>query len=378
VNNPRSVTPAEPRNSFFAAWTAFWFTPADPVALSVLRVLGGLVFLYWLLPFASDPQAFFGLGGWFDARAYTGASHLTELPPYLFSWSATYWCGNNPTLLLALYWLSIAAVALFTLGVATRLTGVLTWLSVVSFTANPAVASDADPLLQMLAFYLMLGYLFLGVLAPGQSPLARALRPTRETWLLGALWPRRRAALRPSVAANLALRLLQVHFAIAMVATGLHKLQVGAWWAGLAPWFYLHPPFHSTLAEIQTYAPPNAETYMNVFSLVAYAVLAWQIGFPVFAWRLRWRPLLLGGAAFGWLLTALALQIPVVGPVVFVICLAYVTPAEWRWVESPLARFRGTSSLSAQEPTTPTAAPAARGLKGGTRRGAITVGSRTP
>lgn len=368
-----SLPTYETRNSLFATWTSFWFTPADPVALSVLRVLGGLVFLYWLLPFAGDTQAFFGLDGWFDARAYAEASRLTDLPPHLFSWSAAYWCGYNPTLLVVLYGLSIAAIVLFTLGVATRLTGVLTWAAVVSFTANPASAHDADPLLQMLAFYLMFGHLLLGLQAPGQSRLARILGPTRETWLFGGIWPRKRIGLPPSIASNLALRLLQVHFAIAMMAIGLHKLQVSAWWSGLAPWFYLHPPFHSTLAEIRSYAPPSGESYLNAFSLVAYAVLAWQIGFPAFAWRLWLRPLLLGGAVFGWLLTALAVRIPVLGPLMFIMCLAYVTPREWRWLESLLARLPLLDRLCEQEPT----APALPDLKHGTRAAAITVGNRT-
>jgi len=372
VKNSSSFACSENRNSFFAAWTSFWFTSADPVALSVLRVLGGLVFLYWLLPFAGDPQAFFGLGGWFDSRAYGEAARLTELPPHLFSWSAAYWCGNNPTLLVAIYWLSIAAIVLFTFGLATRLTGVLTWGAVVSFAANPAVAHDADPLLQMLAFYLMLGHLFLGLQMPGQSPLALVLGPTRSTWLLNGIWPRSRVALPPSVGANLALRLLQVHFAIAMVATGLHKLQSSSWWSGLAPWFYLHPPFRSTMSELQTYAPPNAQTALNAFSLVAYAVLAWQIGFPLFAWRLWLRPLLLGGAVLGWLMTALALKMPVVGPLIFVICLAYVSPMEWRWVESMLTRLPIFARFR-QEPD----AAAARGVKGGTRAGAVPVGNHT-
>ena len=51
---------------------------------------------------------------------------------------------------------------LFTLGIATRITGVLTWVAVVSFLGNPAASYDADFLINILAFYLMLGYLLLG------------------------------------------------------------------------------------------------------------------------------------------------------------------------------------------------------------------------
>ena len=36
-----------------------------------------------------------------------------------------------------------------------------------------------------------------------------------------------------------------------MTASGLHKLQVQEWWSGLAAWFYLHPPFHTTPEDVR-------------------------------------------------------------------------------------------------------------------------------
>ena len=47
----------------------------------------------------------------------------------------------------------------------------------------------------------------------------------------------------PSIAANLTVRLVQVHFAIVLVVSGLHKLQFGDWWSGVAWWYPLNPPF---------------------------------------------------------------------------------------------------------------------------------------
>src|SRR5207253_5870469 len=93
---------------------------------------------------------------------------------------------------------------------------------------------------------------------------------------------------RGSVAANLALRLLQVHFAIVMVSSGLHKLQFGEWWSGAAFWYPLHPPFETT-AEKARESVSNPTTYLTYLSVAAYATLAWQLAFPVFAWRPRWR-----------------------------------------------------------------------------------------
>ena len=48
------------------SWVRFWFGAADPVGLHVVRVLAGLPFLAWLLPFATHQEAFFGFQGWSD------------------------------------------------------------------------------------------------------------------------------------------------------------------------------------------------------------------------------------------------------------------------------------------------------------------------
>ena len=82
----------------------------------------------------------------------------------------------------------------------------------VSFTANPAIAYDADPLLVMLAFYLMVGYLFLRQGSRGSRWCRAFLDQKRPGYSAGRLAD---AETPPaSAAANLAVRLLQVHFAI--------------------------------------------------------------------------------------------------------------------------------------------------------------------
>ena len=314
------------RSGLIASWIEFWFAPIDPIGLHVLRVLAGLLFLTWLLPFAGDPGAWFGLNGWFDATAYSETSRMPALPPHLFSWSILYLCGTNASLLTAAYWLSIGVLLLFTFGLWTRVTGVLTWIVVVSFTANPASAWDVDPLLRMLAFYLMFGHLLLGQMTP-DLPLGNRLLGVRT-------YP------TESVAANLALRLFQVHFAIGILANGLHKLQTQEWWRGLTFWFYCHAPFQTTIEEVQAYQP-SAENSLFYFSLATYAMLAWQIGFPGFAWRRTLRPLLLGGALIAFLVSVLVLHWPLIGSMMIIGSLSYLTPAEWRWIAGRLTWVPG-------------------------------------
>src|SRR5262249_20056791 len=274
-------------------------------------------------------------------------AEATRLANGVFSpgWSVAYWCGGDPTALVAFFWSSVAVVVLFTLGVFPRLTAVLAWVVVASFTANPAFEYEGDALLLMLTFYLMIGYMLLGQRAPGHSLLSRLLGSPR-TWPLAArehddVEPRR------SVGASLALRLIQVHLAVLFVTSGLHKLQFGDWWAGVALWFPLHPPFKTTLAEAMA-NKAQAATYLSLLNIATYATLAWQIGFPLFAWRPRWRPVLIGGAIIGWIGGAFLWGLPLVGPAMMIGSASFVSPAGWRralaWLPRRISREAARSS----------------------------------
>jgi hypothetical protein len=319
-------------------WTRFWFSPADSIGLHCIRFLAGLLFLFWLLPLANQYQALFSLSGWLDRQGYIEASRI---PGVAFGWSLLYLAGSNPHLITAVYWGALTIFALFALGVWPRITGILTWVLVVSFLANPVTQGEADPLLAVFAFYLMLGYVLLGQWDIGQSWYRRLIGPS-------LVWPLRGLAgtdspfaeSSRSYAANLAIRLLQVHFAIVVVASGLHKLQSGDWWAGVAFWYPLHPPFQTTPESIDAEAA-SAGSKLFMLSLAQYIYLGWELTFPFFAWRRRWRPILLGGAVVGWIGAVAIYGAPLFGPVYLLGCLSYVTPTEWRFATDLGRGMRG-------------------------------------
>jgi hypothetical protein len=319
VNRPEST----PEAGLFRGWASFWLTPADPTGLRVVRVLAGLLFLGWLLPFAGHVDALFGPTGWFDFRAYHESVALDASSPAPLGWSLLYLCGSSATL-HAFYWASVAVLVLFTLGVATRIIAVLTWLIVASFLATPAATFEGDYLLNILALYLMLGHLLLG-------------QWNRKLSLSERLLGTRRGS-TPSIAANLAIRLIQVHFVIVLLVSGLHKLQFGDWWSGVAWWYPLNRPFELTPERLRSQSA-HASIYLFVISLLQYVALAWQLTFPLIAWRPRWRFVLLLGAVAGWVGSVVIYRQPLFGPVLMIVSLSYLTPEEWRKLASLRSRL---------------------------------------
>lgn len=316
------------------AWVAFWFAPVSPVALHTLRAGSALLFLVWLLSALGHVEALFGLNGWFDSQAYretaqwlranAAGDQVLHRPQGPIGWSLLYLCGDNTAALHLTCGVSIGVVVLFLAGVATRLTAVANWTVVASFTANPSICDPSDWLLTAPAFYLMLGYLGLGQWGRPQSVLSRLAGPVRPfAWGVGEPEP-------ASHAANFALRLCQVHLALMLVMGGLRKLQFGEWWSGVGLWYALHPPFATSPQELQAIASQSSR-YLVQLSVASYALLAWQLLFPLFAWRRGLgRLVLLGGASIGVMAGVAVQENPFQGASLLVACLCFVTPAEWQ------------------------------------------------
>lgn len=324
------------KSGILANWITFWFLPSQPTGLHVIRVGFGLLALVWMLSFAGYVHDFFGFDGWFDRAAIVERATLLKSQEIVDdqSWSLLYLVADQPALLTAVFWASVAVVAAFTLGFFTRITSVLTWLIVISFTANPFIEVDTDVFFRIISFYLMIGYLFLD-LQNASLPAWQRYTSATNHWLGTTL----RHGETPSSAATVAIRLLQVHFALAVVIMGLHKLQSAEWWAGVSYWYPMHRASETSLDAINELRN-RSTSYLNFISIAGYIVLAWQIFFPTFAWRgglCRW--VLLGGALVGLVGLMIIYPIPLLGPTFFLLCLSYLTDREWFWVLSPLLRL---------------------------------------
>src|SRR5262249_51380021 len=66
------------------AWERFWFTPADPTPLGLMRICAGIIILYTVVVQSFDLYELYGPDGWIDLRARQETIHdQPTLAPFL-------------------------------------------------------------------------------------------------------------------------------------------------------------------------------------------------------------------------------------------------------------------------------------------------------
>jgi predicted DCC family thiol-disulfide oxidoreductase YuxK len=269
-------------------WNSFFFSPADPTALGLIRVAVGLLAFWSLFVFGLDLHDYFSSIGW----AEPGVIRSVEGP---LTWS--FWFLVPDEWLRLVWCLCLAVLALFTLGLYSRVTAVLSWVIVVSTVRRvPIALYGFDQVLSTLALYLAVAG------ASGQSvSLDRFLRRWRQSRAAAAQTQKRSGATgrrvtpdepgRPvrTISANLALRLIQIHLVVIYGMAGLAKLQGPSWWDGTAIW--------KTMAtgEFVVFDFTALAAWPVLINLVTHASLALELLYPVLVWVKVVRPLLVAG-----------------------------------------------------------------------------------
>jgi hypothetical protein len=330
--------PAQPGRSwwvrFAAGWDRFFFHSADPTTLGMMRICCGLIAAYTLVAFSWDLQNFFGEHAFVSLQERNEwRRHYPQNMSTLDTWEnpdpihddyedrwgmprnwthaqgmpiwSIWFHVTDPTGMAYVHAGLILVTILFTIGFCTRLTSVLTWFGALSYIhRSNLTVFGVDTMMTIALFYLMIG------------PSGAALSVDRliKRWWLSYRALRRVSAgeertaglstvpvrlpvlaVTPSVSANLAIRLCQIHVCIIYMAAGLSKLQGASWWTGEAIW--------GTLANFE-FAPMQYDSYMAFLTFLAKTpwlwnlfmtagtvfTLAFEIGFAFLVWRpgTRW------------------------------------------------------------------------------------------
>jgi hypothetical protein len=301
------------------AWDGFWFRPADPTLLGLLRILTGSMLLYTHAVWGLVLPDFFGPASWLNERLVrtTLDGNLTYsfwwLVPDGWMWQA--------------YALSVVVLAMFTAGLWTRITSVLAFLVTVSYAYRvPAATFGLDQINAMLTLYLAIG------------PSGRALSIDR--WLAVRRGRASSAGPYPSAGANLARRLINVHMCVIYLFAGLSKLQGPAWWDGGAMWRAF------ANLEYQSMDMTWLAWHPRLLEFVTHVSVLWEISFCALIWRPRLRPLVLAGAVVLHIGIGACLGMWTFGLIMLVGCASFLpTDAVRVWVDS-LARGRRRSETA--------------------------------
>jgi hypothetical protein len=296
------------------AWDAFWFRPADPTLLGVLRILTGLMLLYTHAVWGRVLPDFFGPASWLNPRLVRAISEGT----YTYSF---WWIVPDGWMWQA-YALSMVILAMFTVGLWTRVASVLAFLVTVSYAYRvPAATFGLDQINAMLTLYLAIG------------PSGEALSVDR--WLAVRRGRDSSGGPAPSAGANLAIRLINVHMCVIYFYAGISKLQGEAWWDGGAMW----QAFANL--EYQSIDMTWLAWHPRLLEFVTHVSLAWEISFCALVWRPRLRPLVLAGAVVLHVGIGACLGMWTFGLIMLVGCASFLPPDAVRgWVDSLLARRR--------------------------------------
>ena len=248
-----------------------------------MRVCVGLLVLWSMLVYGIDLSDYFGSEGWADPATLERVQGQ-QMP---YAWS--FWTWVPDSLLRPAWVVCLAVLVLYTVGLWSRITAVLAWVIVVSTIRRaPISLFGFDQITSTLTLYLAVTG------ASGQAvsldrflarwKQARALTVRRPK---DGRWPLEDGVPRPTISANLALRLIQLHFCLIYGMAGLAKLQGPGWWNGTAIWGMVASAEFNLLDFTWLAAQP---LLLNVLS---HASLAIEISYPVLIWPRTIRPLML-------------------------------------------------------------------------------------
>lgn len=283
------------------AWDRFWFRPAFPQTLAVIRILAGWMLFYTHLIWTLELQAFLGPNSWISSEASRSMAEMQG------AWTWTYlWYIKSPMLLWLQHGASLVVFLLLMVGLWTRVVSILAWIITVAYCHRLTGALfGLDQVNVMLAMYLMIG------------PSGAAYSVDR--WLARRKTPN----LGPPpalVSANLAIRLIQLHMCIIYLFGGIGKMRGLAWWLGDAFWFSIANYGYQSWDLTWLAASPM------LIALITHVTVFWETFYCVLVWPRITRPLMLGLAVVVHGGIALALGMPTFGTAMLIGNLAFVSP----------------------------------------------------
>jgi hypothetical protein len=271
---------------------------------------------------------------------------------------------TDPTGMAIVHGAVVFVAFLFTIGFCTRITSALTWMcSLWYIHRSPVVLFGVDTMQTILLLYLMIGPS--GAALSVDRLIARwwSKNKPRVVNRWRALWGKPPLTAEqivpavysptpvPSVSANVAYRLLQIHVCIIYLIAGLAKLQGSAWWNGTAVWqtlanfefapmqYGVYVWFLKQLASIQL-------VFLVFLTIAGYFTLVFEIGYAFMIWRPKTRWWWLGGAIMLHGGIGLFMGLKTFSLMMLVMNMAFLTNQEVSWFLRKVSDWTGMETLA--------------------------------
>jgi hypothetical protein len=250
-----------------AGWNRFWFGPADPATLGLIRICAGAMLFYTHLVWSLDLTEFIGPAGWLPRESVDVVQQGT------YAWSYLWWIEDSPALLWTAHIAALVVFAMLTAGLMTRVASILALVAALAYVERlPGALFGLDQINVMLAMYLAVG------------PSGDAFSVDR--------WLKSRKAQNPlsvrhSWTANLAVRLIQIHMCIIYLFAGMAKLTGMAWWDGTALWMAFGN------MEYQSMDMTRMADYPILINVMTHVTVFWELSYWALVWPRLTRPIVL-------------------------------------------------------------------------------------
>lgn len=292
---------------------AFFFRPVPASSLGAMRIGIGLLCCLWLAMLVPDLDLLLSPRGVVSLEAVDQDWHRHRFSLYDHV--------ADDGQLLALHLAGLGVAVLYTLGLATPVTGPLLLLVLVSVLhRDPWIQNGGDRTLRIMLLYMVL------------APTGRALSLDAAL----AAWRRRRRGLQAAatpVVSGVVLRIVQAQLVVIYTYTGIAKSFGSTWRDGTALYYALSNEYYARAPALFDQLLAQRPVQL-VTSLATWVTLGWEILFlPLVAWRRTRVPALVVGIV----LHAVIWSTMSVGMFSLVMLWAYLAFLPPDWVE----RLRG-------------------------------------
>lgn len=300
-------------NDWREGWSRFWFLPALPHTLAVIRIGCGLMITYMHTVWLSRVSDFFGPNAWISSEV----SREFHQRDWAWSWL---WYTDSTAFASIHLGLTIVAGLMMTAGLFTRVAVPAAWFLTLMVIHRQTLATfGLDQIVAMLSMYLM--FCRCGSVwsvdawlrdRKHQSPSMSTQSSDFVSWLLPSA---------DAAASNrIVTRLIQLHLCVIYIFGGLSKMRGEMWFDGSAMWYTIVNYEYQSLNLTWL-----GNSRLAIATLTAVTIF-WETFYCALVWPKMTRPIALALAVFVHAGIAVGLGMITFGLIMILANFAFVEP----------------------------------------------------